>query len=121
MIKLTIDSQQVEADQGQTILTVAKSLGIEIPTLCYHPAIPSAGACRICVVEITAGGRPGLVPACAYPAQNGLEIQTSSEKVLQSRRMTLQLLLARSPGAEVIRELAKQYGVEELPLAICQL
>ena len=68
MIKLTLDGRQVEAEDGQTILDVAKLAGIEIPTLCYHPAIPPAGACRVCVVEITGGGRPGLVPACAYPA-----------------------------------------------------
>ncbi|KKK72874.1 hypothetical protein LCGC14_2899510, partial [marine sediment metagenome] len=115
MITLTIDNQQVEAEEGQTLLVAAKSAGIEIPTLCYHPVVPSAGACRICVVEITGGGRPGLVPACAYPAQEGLEIQTRSDRVQQSRRMTLQLLLARSPGAEVVREMAEEYGAEELP------
>lgn len=115
-LKLTIDDQQVEAQEGQTILQVAKSLGVEIPTLCYHPAVPSAGACRICVVEITAGARPGLVPACAYPAQDGLEVRSDSERVMQSRRTSLALLLARSPGAEAIRELARQYGVKELPL-----
>ncbi|NIA07804.1 MAG: 4Fe-4S dicluster domain-containing protein [Actinobacteria bacterium] len=115
-IKLTIDNQEVQTEAGQTILDVAKSLSIEIPTLCYHPAVPSAGACRICVVEITAGARGGLVPACSYPAQDGLEIQTDSERVRQSRKMTLQLLLARSPGAKIIREMAEQYGCEELPL-----
>ena len=116
MLKLTIDNQEVEAEAGQTILDAAKTLGIEIPTLCYHPAVPSAGACRICVVEITAGARPGLVPACASPAQQGLEVQTNSERVMQSRKMTLQLLLARSPGAKIIREMAKEYGCEDLPL-----
>ncbi len=115
MIKLTLDNQQVEVEQGQTLLEAAKLAGIEIPTLCYHPVVPPAGACRICVVEIIAGDRPGLVPACAYPAKDGLEIQTRSERVLQSRRMTLQLLLARSPGSEVIREMAKEYGAEEHP------
>ena len=112
MIKLTIDGQEVETEEGQTLLEAAKLLGIQIPTLCYHRAIPPAGACRICVVEITGGGRPGLVPACAYPAQEGLVIQTSSERVVQSRRMTLQLLLARSGDVEVVQELAAEYGVE---------
>jgi len=112
MIHLTIDNQDVEAEEGQTLLQAAKSLGLEIPTLCHHPAVPPAGACRICVVEITAGGRPGLVPACAFPAQEGLEIQTRSEAVLDSRQITLQLLLARSPNAEIIQEMAREYGVE---------
>lgn len=115
MIKLTIDNKPVEVEPGQTILAAAKVANKEIPTLCHHPAVPPAGACRICVVEIVAGDRPGLVPACAYPAKDGLEIQTRSDRVLQSRRMTLQLMLARSPGAEVIREMAKEHGIKELP------
>ncbi len=116
MINLTIDNQQIEAEEGKTLLAVATLAGIEIPTLCYHPAVPSAGACRICVVEITGGGRPGLVPACAYPVQEGLEIQTRSERVVASRRMTLALMLARSPDAKIIQELAQEYEAEPLAL-----
>ncbi len=116
MINLTINNQQVEAEEGKTLLEVATAASIDIPTLCHHPAIPPAGACRICVVEITGGGRPGLVPACAYPAQDGLEIQTHSERVRESRRMTLHLLLARSPNAKIIQEMAVEYGGEQLPL-----
>ncbi len=116
MIKLTINGNEAEAAEGQTILDVARELSIEIPTLCHHKAIPPTGACRICVVEITAGARPGLVPACAYPAQDGLEIQTDSERVRESRRMTLQLLEARCPEAKVIQEMAAEYGALDLPL-----
>jgi len=111
MMQLTIDGQPVEVEKGRTILDAAKSAGKEIPTLCHHPAVPPASACRICVVEIVAGDKPGLVPACAYPAKDGMEIQTRSERVLKSRRMTLQLLMARSPGSDVIREMAKEYGI----------
>ena len=78
--------------------------------------MPPAGACRVCVVEIKAGGRPGLVPSCSYPAQDGLVIETASESVLKSRRMTIQLLLLRAPGAEAIQKLAKQYCSEPLSL-----
>ena len=116
MIKLTINGKQVEVQEGQTLLDGAKALGIVIPTLCHHRAVPAAGACRICVVEIKAGGRPGLVPACAYPAQEGLVIETDSDRVLKSRRMTLQLMLARCPDAEAIKKLAEQYGATDLPL-----
>ncbi|MDP6546060.1 MAG: 2Fe-2S iron-sulfur cluster-binding protein [Phycisphaerae bacterium] len=114
MIQLTIDNQEVEVEDGQSLLDAAKLLGFEIPTLCYHPAIPPAGACRVCVVEIIGGGRPGLVPACAYPAQQGLEVQTKSELVMESRRMSISLLLARSPDAEIIQTMAKEYGVENI-------
>ena len=115
MIKLKIDNQEVEVEEGRTILDAADLAGIEVPTLCHHPVVPAAGACRICVVEITAGGRPGLVPACAFPAQQALEIQTRSDRVVRSRKMTIQLLLARSPGAKVVRELAEQYAVPQTP------
>ena len=114
MIKLTIDNQPVEVEEGLTLFEAAKLAGIEIATLCHHPVVKPAGACRICVVEVVAGGRPGLVPACAYPATDNLEIQTRSEAVLQSRRMTLQLLLARSPGAPILQEMAEEYGVETI-------
>ncbi len=121
MVQLTIDGQQVEVEEGQTVLDAANLLGVEVPTLCHHRAIPPAGACRICVVEVTGGGRPGLVPACAYPAQEGLEIQSESERVVASRRMTIELLLARSPEAAELQELAKRYAVrDDLPLTTRQ-
>jgi len=115
MLQLTLDGQKVEIEEGRTVLDAATAAGIPIPTLCFHRAAPAAGACRICVVEIKAGGRPGLVPACSYPAQDGLEIETRSERVVLSRRMTLQLMLARSPEAEVVQKLAEEYGAVELP------
>jgi heterodisulfide reductase subunit A len=116
MANLIIDGQQVEAQEGDTILDAAKELGIQIPTLCFHRAIPPAGACRVCLVELKGGGRPGLVPACSYPAQDGLEIDTTSDLVAESRRMTLQLLRVRCPEAKIIQEMAEQYGaVEPLP------
>ena len=111
-ITLTIDGQQVEAESDWTLLQAAQERGAEIPTLCHHRAVPPAGACRICVVEVTDGGRPGLVPACSYPVQDGLVIETDSEAVYDSRRLTIQLLLARSPKAEKILDLAEEYEVE---------
>lgn len=114
-ITLIIDGQEGEAEEGQTVLDVAKALGLEIPTLCHHPAVPAAGVCRVCVVEVEAGGKPGLVPACAYPAQDGLVIETNSEAVARSRRKTLGLLQSRCPGAEIVGELAERYGADTPP------
>jgi heterodisulfide reductase subunit A len=116
MPRLVIDGQEVEVEQGKTLLDAAKALNIEIPTLCHHWAVPEAGACRICVVEIKAGGRPGLVPACSYPAEDGLVIETRSDRVVQSRRMTLALMQNRAPRAGVITELAEQYQLPSVPL-----
>jgi len=111
-----MNNQEVEVEEGRTLLDAARALSIEIPTLCHHRAVPPAGACRICVVEVKGGGRPGLVPACAYPAQEGLVIETDTERVLASRQMTLRLLLARCPDSEVLKELAERYNAEPLPL-----
>jgi heterodisulfide reductase subunit A len=115
MISLTVNNQHVEVDAGASLLSAAKAAGVGVPTLCYHPVVPAAGACRICVVEITGGGRPGLVASCAYPAQAGLEVQTDSARVRESRRMTLELLLARSPNSTLLKEMAEKYDVEHLP------
>ena len=116
MINLTMNDSAVEVEEGKSLLEAAKLAGIEIPTLCYSPAVPAAGACRICVVEVTGGGRPGLVASCAHPAQEGLEVQTDSQRVRESRRMTLELLLARSPNAEILQKMAEEYGAGNLPL-----
>ena len=115
MAKLIIDGHDVEVDEGKTILEAAKELGIEIPTLCHHRAIPPAGACRVCMVEVKAGGRPGLVPACAYPAMDGLDIETQSDRAVESRALTLELMLAKCPDVEIVKEMAKQHGVNSTP------
>jgi len=98
--------------------------GIDIPTLCYHPVLTSYGACRLCSVEIrqqsTVGSqqsqdyrRSKMVVSCLYPAEEGLEIKTSSPRVQRLRRGIIELLLARCPGSERIRELARTLGVTE--------
>ena len=56
MIPVTIDGQSIEVEEGTTILEAAQSLGIEIPTLCHHPALEPYGACRLCTVEIIYSG-----------------------------------------------------------------
>jgi bidirectional [NiFe] hydrogenase diaphorase subunit len=110
-ITLNIDGKGVTGEEGMTILEVARGAGIDIPTLCYHEKLEPYGACRLCLVEI--GTPPGtrLVTSCVYPAADGLAVQTKSEKVIQNRKMLLELLLARAPGAKVVRDLAEGYGV----------
>lgn len=116
MIKMTLDGHAVEVEENATVLDAAKALGIEIPTLCHHKAVTPAGACRLCVVEVKEGGRPGLVPACAYPASEGLLIETNSEPVRASRRMTISLLLARCADAEPIRKLAADLEIDPVAM-----
>ncbi|MFC1932790.1 2Fe-2S iron-sulfur cluster-binding protein [Chloroflexota bacterium] len=111
-ITLKIDDKEVIAKEGMTVLEAAKSAGIDIPTLCYHEALEPHGACRLCTVEIMIRGRPRLLTACTYPVEEGLEVKTVSPRVIAARKMLIELLLARAPGAKVIQDLAQEYGVE---------
>ena len=113
MINLKINGRDVVAEEGQTILQVAQQHNIYIPTLCYHKALSPAGACRLCTVEVFDGRRTRLVTSCNYPIWRGMEVQTDSEKVIQGRRMIVELLLARCPGVKVLQNLAKEYGIEK--------
>jgi coenzyme F420-reducing hydrogenase beta subunit len=110
-IVLEVDGREVEIKKGSTVLEAAKSLGIEIPTLCFHPALEPLGACRLCSVEIEKRGRKRIVTACNYPAQDGLVVRTDSPNIIEARKMLLELLLARCPEEERIKDLAKEYGV----------
>ncbi len=91
-VNLKIDGIDVTVPAGTTILEAAKSIGINIPTLCYMKGINEIGACRICVVEVK--GARSMVAACVYPVNEGMEVTTNSEKVYSARKTTLELLLS---------------------------
>lgn len=112
MANITIDGKKIEAPAGATILQAARKHGIVIPTLCSHEALEQSGACRFCSVEIKKGKRTKVVTSCLYQVEEGLEVDTKSERVLNVRRLILQLLLARNPQADVLKELAGEMGVE---------
>ena len=117
--KVTIDGRTLAFKLGQTILDVAGEAGIEIPTLCYLPEAGHRDVCRICMVDVAGAGR--LLPACSTPATDGMTIETANERVRQSRRTTLELLIGSGQhtcivcealGACRLSELAYDYGVE---------
>jgi len=112
-VRFVLDGQTVEAMPGETVLSVAKRHGIEIPALCNHEAVSPYGACRLCVVEAFWGKRSKLVTACIYMPWADERIETNSDRVRRARKMILELLLARCPEVELIRSLAREYGVEE--------
>ena len=111
MVNLTIDGQQLGVEEGSTVLQAAKQLDIEIPTLCYHEAIEPYTACRLCIVEVTDERGRKLAPSCGYPVQEGMVVRTDTQEVLEARKVIVELLLARAPGAEKLRELADQLGL----------
>ena len=113
MITLNIDGHEFKAEEGQTILQVARENGIDIPTLCYNEAIEPYGACRLCIVEISKGKRTRIVTSCLYPVEEGLKVKTDSPRVINNRKTILELLLARCSKNKVIRELASQAGIEQ--------
>ena len=113
MITFKLDGRQVEAEEGETILEVAQRYNVHIPTLCYHKALPPAGACRLCTVEVFDGRRTRLVTSCNYPVRQDIEVTPNSERVIKGRKMIVELLLARCPDVKLLQDLGKEYGIEK--------
>ncbi|ASB49722.1 NADH-dependent [FeFe] hydrogenase, group A6 [Alkalitalea saponilacus] len=91
-VTLKIDSISVSVKQGTSLLDAARSINIKIPTLCHHEDLCVAGNCRVCMVEQKGSDR--LLPACAIPASDGMEIHTNSMKVRNARKQILELLVS---------------------------
>lgn len=91
-VTIKINGSKVSVPAGSTILEAARSVNIEIPTLCFLKEINEIGACRMCVVEVK--GAKSLVASCVYPVNEGMEVWTNTPKVLDSRKKTLQLILS---------------------------
>ncbi len=111
-VTVRIDGSDVTVDEGATILTACTQAGIDTPTICYAENLTPVNACRVCVVEV-AGNRT-LVPSCSRPAEEGMEIQTDSERVRHSRKMVLEFLgtandLSQAPE---INQWSEDYGVD---------
>jgi len=117
MVTLTIDGREVQAEAGKPILEVARENNIYIPALCYHEGVAAYGACRLCMVEVSKGGRERLVASCLYPAEEELVVRTDTAKVNNVRRMVTELLLARCPDSEVLQDLANQLGIDKTRFA----
>ncbi len=89
-INVTIDGRPHSAVAGATILTMCRSAGIDVPTLCYLETLAPVNACRICVVEVE--GSRALVPACSRRGEEGMVIRTATDRVRHSRRLILEML-----------------------------
>jgi NADH dehydrogenase/NADH:ubiquinone oxidoreductase subunit G len=111
-VTLTIDDQVVTVPAGTTIHKAAQSIGIIIPTICYHDYCSSNGLCRICVVEV-AGARV-LAASCVAQVSEGMVVNTRTERVSTSRRSILEMLattvdLSESPE---ILEMLQEYQAD---------
>jgi len=92
VVTLTVNDELVSAQEGETLLSVLRENGIEMPTLCHLDGLDEWGGCRLCMVEL-AGGKK-LQAACVTPVQEGLEVITHSDRLVKYRRMILELLFA---------------------------
>ena len=113
MITLRINGVAAQVEEGTTILEAAQFLGFPIPTLCHMEGLSPYGACRLCVVEIGEGAKSKLVSACTYPAEEGLSVRTASSRVVRTRKMILELLLASCPQSKTIQDLAAAHVVRQ--------
>ena len=95
MVSLTIEGRPVSVAEGTTILEAAKTAGILIPHYCYHPGLPIAGVCRMCLVEVEKA--PKLAPSCATTVAEGQVVHVHSEKSLDARKGVLEMLLINHP------------------------
>ena len=109
-ITLTIDGQEVTAEEGKTLLDVARDIGGDVPTICFHEATTANGLCRMCVVEVE--GQRVLQPACIVKAGAGMKVQTRSEKVVRSRRTILEMLASTMDLSEAddVQNMMYDYG-----------
>ena len=117
-IELTIDGKRVSGNRGETILEVAKSNGIDIPTLCYHPRISITGACRICLVRING---TMLKTSCSEPIAQDIVVETEDSEIIDIRKGILEMLLSEGDhnclyceanGDCELQALCFKYGVE---------
>ena len=95
-IKLFVNGDEVEVESGKNLIDAVGAVGIEIPHLCYHPALGADGNCRMCLVGIE-DGRPPLVPACKTPAQEGMKVLLDAEHIKKIQHDVMELELINHP------------------------
>ena len=96
MVTLWIDNTQVQVSEGESILTAARQVGIDIPTLCHEPGHSPHNSCMCCLVRVE--GSSQVVPSCATPVQDGMRIESESTEIRELRRTGIELLLADHAG-----------------------
>jgi len=121
MPTVTIETMRTSVPDGTTILDAAKSVGVNIPTLCHLEGFPAIGACRVCVVEVE--GAKTLAASCVTPVADGMVVRTNTRRVREGRRTVVELLLSahegdcqtchRSDDCE-LQTLARELGIEEV-------
>ena len=111
-ITLVMDGKELTVEDGKTLLDVAREMGKDVPTICYHDATTANGLCRMCVVEVE--GQRALQPACVVQAGAGMKVHTRSEKVIRARKTILEMLASTMDLSEAdeIQTMMKDYNTD---------
>ena len=118
VVEFTIDGKKVSAPRETSLLEVLLEHGYDIPHLCHHWAVEPYGACRLCLVEVKKGRKTKLTTSCNYPVLEGIEVTTLNEKIFKNRRNMMELILARAPNSEKVKQMAAErfdLVAEDLP------
>ena len=113
MPEITINGTPIEVPEDTNILEAIRSLDIEVPALCYHPALSPAGACKLCVIEVTLPEKkPRLMSSCILKPKEGMDVQTETERVQKSRTRAFRKLARYAPESKKIHQLAEKFNVD---------
>jgi bidirectional [NiFe] hydrogenase diaphorase subunit len=111
-VTIQMDTRQLTAADGETVLETARKNGIHIPTLCFHPALKPSGSCKLCAVEVeNPDGRSITMLSCVLKVKAGMVIRTQGEAVQQARTKALVKLIQMAPQARRLQDLADREGI----------
>src|SRR3989304_4966633 len=96
MVNLTVNGHSICVPDDAKLLQAVRSAGVDLTTLCYFDGLPPYGACRLCMVTITAP-RHAVVASCSYPVEDGLVVETNAPDAIATRQLALEFLLSRCP------------------------
>jgi ferredoxin len=96
VVRLKIDNREVEVAQGAVLIDVIRETGTEVPSMCYLKGEPRFTSCMICVVKDRKSGK--LIPSCTREVEEGMDVISSDEEILEARKMSLELLLSEHVG-----------------------
>lgn len=114
MITINLNRTEVKVEEGWTVLEACKFYGIPIPTLCYNEGLSPGGACRLCVVEVGPPENFKVASSCTYPVSEGLIIRTHTKRIVEIRKMLIELHVALCPSSKIIQDLASEYAVTKI-------
>ncbi len=112
MIRLTVNESEVALPEGESLLRAVRAAHVELPTLCHWDGLAAYGACRLCMVSVLSP-RESLVAACVQPAEDGMIVDTETDRATSARRLAMEFLLARCPESEKLKTMAAAMGVSK--------